>query len=160
MTKKPKKWTLSELPITFWSISVLVVVALIIVAITSFHRLNTERILAVADKFIPNPSWELATDSLEPSRFLCLNSVPCPSIHRAWRTGEPLTRDELEQLLKQSNLSLSVSGDCKPHANQYGGVAYCRAEGIINNMEVSIRVTASLHDKKDNQLVLSIRMAR
>lgn len=158
MTKKPKKWTLSELPITFWSISVLVVVALIIVAITSFHRLNTERILAVADRFIPNPSWEPIVDNYEPSRFLCIGDVACPSVHRSWRTDEQFSYEDFIQFMEQGGARVTVEPGCTLKQSPQPESGHCSAYGVIDKVVyVQAYVETSAQIKANNTLSLFLQ---
>lgn len=157
MTKKPAKKHMSLLvKITLGVIGALLFLAGAFVFIVLYEG-STTKILKIADQFKPDSSWELVSERIEPPRLLCID-VSCPSISRTWKTNEPITRENLEHQLKISNLSLTIQeADCTPQYNPYGGVPYCSAEGIINDMRVRIYASASLHNKNDNRILLSIQ---
>lgn len=150
MTKKRR-------PLIALKIIIGVVVLLGGIVFIFFYQGSTRSILKVADKFQPDESWIMITERVEPPQIICLNSVPCPSLHRAWETVDPLAREDLQHFAASSGETLSIEGNCTPLPNVSGGATTCTAKGIINNMRVEINVISSLYDKKDNKVVLSIR---
>ena len=105
-----------------------------------FYEGSTEPIIAIADKFHPDSSWELVSERVEPPRIACLNDVACPSLHRMWRTEHALSYDELKRFVQQSGLDMTIEGDCLPKLNLSGVNSMCSANGESNKMSVTVNV--------------------
>lgn len=117
---------------------------------------STKPILSVADKFQPDPSWELVGESVEPPRFVCLNSVRCPSVSRVWNTGELVGKDEFKQILASSGLNFPIDGDCKRKTGVYGSVTLCSASGMVSEMKVTVAVGTNDYAEEKNRINLSV----
>ncbi len=130
-----------------WAIGSAIIIAFFLVAITGIvwflHVGSPDKILAVADQFQPDPSWQLVSERVEAPRKTCID-IECPSVSRRWRTGASLTRDEFATLLKETGWDFEIEGSCKVDPSDRSDyTALCSATGIINNYRVTLTVRSS-----------------
>lgn len=113
---------------------------------------------SVADQLNSGPDWRLATSSTVPPRIVCLGDNPCPSVHRAWTTGDIVTRTEFEQLLSVSGWNdFAIEGDCVPQRNVLDQMTVCRATGVRNGFDIEVVIGGNYYDQRDNKVSLFIR---
>jgi hypothetical protein len=79
------------------------VVAIVVLLLAGFFYWamwegSPKEIIAVADKFQPEPDWKQVTNQVIPPMNTCIEAN-CPSVHRVWTTGKLLTKPEFETLL-------------------------------------------------------------
>lgn len=117
---------------------------------------STKPILAVANQFQPSESWELVSERVEPPRLACIGSVSCPSIHKVWRSGAVVTRDELARSVANLGLGLSIEGDCKVDRGHFNGSTVCSAKGRKQGFNVEVVVDGSAYDTDDNKVILYV----
>lgn len=131
----------------------------VVVAVTAFSFLyegSTRPILSVADKFTPDSSWNVLDTKTVPPRIACVDGVRCPSVHRVWGTGSPVSKDYLKKFILDSGISMEISGDCVPKNNALSGSTVCNASGEVDSMTVEVRVSASRYDVEDNKVILYV----
>lgn len=105
---------------------------------------STKEIVAVADQFKPDPSWELKSEAIEPPRTFCGN-IECPSVNRQWQTSNLINREELSSILKRSGWNFTIQGTCFMQNNRYhsDSIEVCSADGFVNNYVIKISVSGS-----------------
>ena len=139
----------------------IVVVAVVLILGTAFFFLfmyqgSSKPIEAVADQFKPAKNWQLVDDQVVPPTFMCFEAN-CPSVHRSWRTGGNLTKQEFQVILDASNWRFNIQGDCLPHANISGsGETLCDAQGHVNGYDIDVTAIGSFGDSTNGRVTLSV----
>lgn len=148
MVKVGSKKQISPADKRRWQIGSAIVIALLIafIALLSwiFYVGSSKDIVAVADQFKPDPSWELKSESIVPPQTLCID-VECPSVWRQWKTPNTLSIKELTNVLNTSQLDLAIKGDCNLiDPNRYGNnIDICSASGVYNEYNIDVTVSRS-----------------
>lgn len=108
-----------------------------------FYVGSPREMISVADQLKTDPDWELASESIQPPRTVCIDG-DCPSLSRQWRTDHTLSRDEFAVLLQKSGWNFTIDGDCLPNSYNFGDhVRLCSAKGNIGEYDVIIAISAS-----------------
>lgn len=106
-----------------------------------FYTGSTKEIVAVADQFKPDSSWELVSENIQPPATVCID-VECPSIWRQWRSNTTASSETFRSLLKQVRWNLKIDTDCNYNDAGLGkNLKLCSASGVTDNylVEVTIR---------------------
>jgi len=104
---------------------------------------SSSEVVAVANQFKPDSSWELKAESIQGSRKICID-VECPSVWRQWKTDNLVSKDELVRNLHASGWNFEIEGDCKLDQNAFGGgLPVCSAKGVVNDYDVTVTVNGS-----------------
>ncbi len=116
---------------------------------------SSKEIVAVADQFKPDPSWQLKSEAIEQPRTFC-GDVECPSVFRLWKTDYLLSKDEFQKLITISGWDFTINGDCKLNSNIFGtSLPICSASGVINSYQVNISIRGS-NEPDSSQVSLNI----
>ncbi len=145
-------------PIKFWSIIIAVpIVFILTVVFMLLYEGSTKGITDVASQFNPGPGWKLESKQVEPPRIVCLNSVPCPSVHETWTTNDDITKKDFVYLLNGHAEELELEGDCARAENVSGvGVAVCSASGLVDGYDMEARIIKSASNNKTT-LAINLR---
>lgn len=142
----------------FWALVIGIPATLILVVIFMFlYQGSTREIVSVANQFQPGAGWKLESERVEPPRIVCLNSVPCPSVFRAWSIETDVSKEDIESVLMKSNFQLMLNGDCMIPKNVSGtGVSVCKAQGVVNGYRVQLTVTKSQSFQNNTHISLNL----
>ena len=118
---------------------------------------STKEIESVAGQFKPDSSWEQIDNQVIPPMTVCLDSE-CPSVHRSWKTGENLTKEDFQRVLENSNWKFSIEGDCKPRSNitSSGGHTLCSAIGMQDDYSINLVVMGDYENTLNGHIVLFV----
>jgi hypothetical protein len=141
MVKKDKNSKLG------WKIGSVIIIAffaaIIGFLIWFFYVGSTKEIVAVADQFKTDPSWDLSSERVEPPRNFCID-IECPSLSRQWKTDSILSKEELREYLKMSGWDFNIEGDCLVDKNISGtAITLCSASGVVNGYKVTVYISGS-----------------
>lgn len=134
-----------------WLIGSAIIIALLVTfvgfLIWFFYIGSSREIITVADRFKPDPSWQLKSEKIEPPRTICID-VECPSVWRQWKTNEFVSYDTLRDRLTSSGLDLEIDGDCTLNpADNTEDMKVCSASGVSGEYEISVTVRSSNSSK-------------
>jgi len=79
-------------------LAVLAVAAAVLGVVRMAEATVTEDLVSRVDRLAIPESWTLESDLVRSERFACLDTDPCPGVHRSWTTGEMLSIDDLTAL--------------------------------------------------------------
>ena len=128
---------------TWWLISatVLAVLALSFFLVPQLvTKEATTPMVAVADRFQPNPGWTLQDEVITGGPFCIHIDAPCDAMHRTYRTDTVFTEDTLKDLARKSGFELTTSGPCSTPGRNDAGRTLCSATGVVNGFAVEISV--------------------
>lgn len=110
----------------------------------------------VADQFQPDKSWQLVDNRVVPPTFTCLEAN-CPSVHRSWKIGKNLTKDEFQRLLDDSGWDFAIEGTCVAESRVTGTPGtVCSAHGERNGYQIEVEVVGVYDDPSDSGIVLRV----
>ena len=147
MVKKGGKKAISKADKRRWKIGSAIIIASFSIAVGLLLWLSytgsTKEIVAVADQFKPDPSWELKSEAIEPPRTFC-GDVECPSVFRLWGTENQLSKSEFQKIINLAGWNFPVDEDCEVNPNVFGtSLPTCTASGAIDGYRVSLSVRGS-----------------
>lgn len=104
---------------------------------------SSSEVVAVANQFKPDSSWELKAESIQGSRKICID-VECPSVWRQWKTDNLVSKDELSQNLHASGWNFEIEGDCVlDPADKVEDKKVCSASGTADGYTVLVTIRSS-----------------
>ena len=115
---------------------------------------SSKPIEAVADQLKPNSNWQLVDNKIVAPTFTCLEAN-CPSVHRSWKTGKVLAKDEFQRILDNSGWNFDIADDCQASQNSGGINPLCSAEGEVKTYKISLAVWGS-SDEGSGTFVLTV----
>ena len=123
---------------------ILCVIALTGILFILFYVGSTKEIVAVADQFKPDSSWELVTNDIQPPKAFC-GDVECPRVLKQWKTDSTITRDKLSRLLRETGWNFNINGSCTiDRPGQISdSIQVCTASGVVDQYDISVSVTSS-----------------
>jgi hypothetical protein len=100
---------------------------------------SSKDIVSVADQLKVPSSWKLESEMIRPPRMVCLDGGACPEVARTWTVDGQLSTKDLDKILKDSNFSFPIKGDCVLPANvSSNAVHLCDASGTIRDFGINI----------------------
>lgn len=133
-------------------------IALLVFAVAFFFLFmfqgSTKPIESVAGQFKPSAGWQLVDNQVIPPTYLCFEAN-CPSVHRSWKTGESLTKEQLQDVLNASGWGFEIEGDCLVNPNIGGVSPLCSTDGRIQKYNVSLVVWGASGGQRGS-IVLSV----
>lgn len=141
----------------YWiKLSIIIGLPLLVVGFIFIYQGSPKEIVAVADQFQPDESWQLTTERIVPPAFTCLEAN-CPSVHRTWETGDNITKQEFQKVLNDSGWNFVIEDDCLPRANITGsGQTLCGAKGHIGDYQINVNAVGGNDSQSDGRIILSI----
>lgn len=131
--------------------------ALAVLAFLVFYQGSTEPIERVANQFKPNGEWALTTKRVTPPQFHCLGGTRCPSLHRSWKTGTILTKEEIWRVVRLSGWDFPIEGDCEPSPLASGSPgSVCFAKGVVDGFDVNVTVFGTYGEDDKAGVSLSV----
>lgn len=106
---------------------------LFLINLVASYRGSIEPIKRVADQLKVDKKWKINTNIIRPPRLICIDDSACPSVHRSWSTGTPLTKSEFQAVIQQSGWELVLEDDCRSFPSN---VSSCWANGVIDDFQV------------------------
>lgn len=108
-----------------------------------FYTGSTKEIVAVADQFKPDSSWELVSENIQPPATVCID-IECPSVHRSWNTHTLISKEKLVKQINLSGWSFHIDNDCILSPDIFGaGITVCSAKGVIGDYAVTVSINGS-----------------
>ncbi|WP_323960884.1 hypothetical protein GC088_04495 [Arthrobacter sp. JZ12] len=139
-----------------WAVlAALVLWAVAFFALNQMHARETQSMVAAADRVDIPGNWTLISERIESEKLPCLNSNPCPSLHRRWQTSEELSEDSLQVLASSAGLSLTVDRSCARPDNVLGDAALCTGTAADDGYDFSFTIS-SPQPGADSILVLGV----
>lgn len=129
--------------LVWWLIGAAVLVGLILsfFLVPYFVTNNANApMVAVADRFHPEPGWTLQDEVITGGPFCVHIDVPCDAMHRTYRTKTVFTEDDLKNLAQKAGFDLTTSGPCTTPKPDSAGQTVCSAAGVANGFKVQISV--------------------
>lgn len=136
----------------------LIALSIVAFAFILFYKGSAQHIESIANQLEVGRDWQAVSSQTEPPRIACLGDNPCPSVHRAWKTGSSLSRAELSELLQASGWGdFSIDNDCLPKKNVQGFTTVCGASGSRDGFSVKVFIDGSVNTSDAGMVTLSIR---
>jgi hypothetical protein len=110
-------------------LAVLAVAAAVLGVVRMAEATVTEDLVSRVDRLAIPGSWTLESDLVRSERFACLDTNPCPGVHRSWTTGEMLSIDDLTALGVGAGFEMKPKGTCDRRPNIIGPMEVCSSEG-------------------------------
>ncbi|HET8884133.1 MAG TPA: hypothetical protein VFM68_01540 [Candidatus Saccharimonadales bacterium] len=140
----------------YWvKLGIVIGAPVIIVAFIFLYQGSPKEIVAVADQFQSDNSWQLTDERVVSPAIICFEAN-CPSVHRNWQTDGMLTKEELQTVLNNSGWNFEVEGDCVPEERISGGEGVCGASGTIQQYTVDMHVISYYEDRSRSSVVLLV----
>lgn len=145
-----------------WKITLTIVAILIIIAsgfwLWLTHEGSTTEIEAVANQFQAPSSWVETDYRIEPPRSVCLGDNPCPSAAKYWSVSHAVSKQELQDALRESGWNFNTKGECDAAEAAAGtGVTICEAEGISGGYSVLLSAFGARNHPDSTNVTLNIR---
>lgn len=142
-----RKKSISKADKRRWMITSGIIVALLVAFFGFlawfFYVGSSKEIVAIADQFKPDSSWELVSENIQPPATFCVD-VECPSVHRSWNTHTLISKVKLQQQLELSGWKFKIDNDCSLSPNIFGtGTTICSASGIVNGYSATVSISGS-----------------
>ena len=113
---------------------------------------STKDIEAVANSFTPPDEWTQTHYEVVPPKFICLTGK-CPSVIRAWKSGDDMTYETIEKFTTQNLEELVTDEKCR---GDRGIVAdYCDFSGKKGGFEFRV-----VFENKGNQSNVTLFMQK
>lgn len=121
-----------------------------------FGAQSTEELEAVANRFKPDPSWELEEEIINPPQKVCLDTS-CNELYKRWRVNGIPTKEEMSYILSMSGWDTQIQGSCDLAGAMSGsGTEICGAEHKTNGYDISLSLIASPDKPTNSTVTLSV----
>lgn len=152
MVKRGGKSAVSKADKRRWKIGSAIIIVLFSVIVGFLLWLSytgsSKEIVAVADQFKPDPSWQLKSEAIEPPRTFCID-IECPSVWRQWQTNSLLSQEDFSKIIKKTNWDLSLDEGCDFSNIQNGeNTKVCSAMGLVDGYTTTLTIRTTGTDKK------------
>lgn len=140
MVRSKKISTIDKAIIWVCAVSVL----LLTIGVFMFlYKGNTGPILAVANKFQPNDSWELNDEQITAPAIFCLYT--CPEVTRQWSRSYRIGNDEFLKYISLAGWHISTKLPCESNTDE-PNLMKCNASSTDGRYKVKIESGPSSSD--------------
>lgn len=149
-------------PMPIWQILGIVIGSILTLAvgylIIGSIKGDTRPILSVANEYKPDPAWRLRNENVTPPLIFCVGGVRCPSVHRSWKLGTIISKDNFRAVLDRSGWNFSITGDCEPPLNVSGetGITICEARGKKQGFDIAVSMSGAFNNPENAVITLSV----
>lgn len=124
-----------------------IAILIVLITVIGFWPGSTKNIESIANRFQPDPSWTLESETINPPRIICLQA-DCGQIRKVWEIPKVITnRQEILSITKDMNAVFKFSDDCLEGLSTGTIGVSCRASSSIDNHATYIEYIHSSDQK-------------
>lgn len=122
------------------------IISLIYCVVWANWRGSPSEIISIADKFKPDTSWKLISNTVDPPGGFCVYT--CPHVYRKWSLPAKLTREQFENIAKIDGKKMPITDEGYCFITFPNGVISqsCQKTIIINQYRIQLGYDANNPD--------------
>lgn len=116
-----------------------IAILLVLITVIGFWPGSTKNIESIANRFQPDPSWTLESETINPPRIICLQA-DCGKVRKVWNLDKPLPSEaafKKQTTMISENMQLSES--CIDKAHEERSTPVCDSQTSIEGYEVRLQ---------------------